>query len=92
MLSLYFEENGLRDEKYMDRIVVTDCLSVEWGLQDRIFLFPLFSCLISCTVAVVGVDWVSAFYSWDSRLTGALLWSVQKQPFCGCLLLLVSAC
>jgi hypothetical protein len=61
MSSLYFVENELRGEKYIDRIVVANCFSDEWGLQDRIFPFPLFSCLMSCTVAVVGVDWVSAF-------------------------------
>lgn len=61
MLSLDFVQNEPRNEKYIDWIVVANCFSVEWGLQDTIFLFPLCSCLISCTVAVVDVDWVSAF-------------------------------
>lgn len=30
---MYFVENGLRDEKYIDRAVVTDCFFIKWGLK-----------------------------------------------------------
>lgn len=50
-------------------IVVANCFSAEWGLKDS---FPIpFAQLLHCSC----IDWVSAFYSWDNRLTGGLLCS-----------------
>lgn len=54
-------------------IVVANCFSVE--------LSSLLSCFSSCTVAVVGIDWVSAVYSWYSRLPGGLLCLFRNSHF-----------